>query len=148
MRKMTSKEIKQFINAHTWATLCTVGAERQPYAVEFSYFMLNGCICGLIKPNGMTAKNISSNPNVCLKMCRTDESCRKFTAISVFGKGEFVQEEDGVIKGWDLLEERLKLPKGAYAKFKEKFINKANKYPMFRVKPAKITGVTTAQKED
>lgn len=148
MRKIKASEIKDFINKHTWATLCTVDAGGNPYAIEFNYFLLDGYICGLIKPNGTTANNISNNPNICLKMCRTDESCRKFTAISVFGKGEFVQEEDGVIKGWDLLEERLKLPKGTYAKFKEKFMKKKNKYPMFRMKPERMTGITTIKKED
>ncbi len=159
MRKTAQKEIKDFINNHTWATLCTVSAEGNPYAIEFNYFLLDGYICGLIKPNGTTAKNIAVNQNICLKMCRTDESSREFTplesgvkapsfltgftAASVFGKGEFVHDEDGVIKGWDLLEDRLKLPKGTYEKFKEKFIKKKNKYPMFRMKPEKMTGITT-----
>ena len=148
MRKMNQKEIKDFINTHTWTTLCTVDREGNPYAVEFNYFLLNGYICGLIKPSGTTAKNIEGNPNVCLKMCRTDESCRQYQAVSVFGKGEFVQDEEGVIKGWDLLEERLKLPKGTYAKFKEKFLKKKNKYPMFRMKPEKMTGITSIGKRE
>lgn len=148
MRKMNKKEIKDFINTHTWATLCTVSAEGSPYAIEFNYFLLNGYICGLIKPNGTTAKNIAANPDVCLKMCRTDDSSREFTAASVFGKGEFVHDEEGVIKGWDLLEERLKLPQGTYEKYKEKFIKKKNKYPMFRMKPERMTGITTNTKED
>lgn len=143
MRKMKASEIKDFLNTHTWATLCTVSAEGTPYAVEFSYFLLDGYVCGLIKPNGTTAKNIASNPNVCLKICRTDESCKRFTAVSLFGRGEFVHDEQGIIKGWDLLEERLKLPKGTYARFKERFIKKKNKYPMFRMKPEKMTGITT-----
>jgi len=147
MRKMTQKEISDFTDNHTWATLCTVSAEGNPYAIEFNYFLLGGYICGLIKPNGTTARNIAANQKVCLKMCRTDESCREFTAISAFGKGEFVHDEEGIIKGWDLLEERLKLPKGTYAKFKEKFMKKKNKYPMFKVKPEKMTGVTSVMRD-
>jgi nitroimidazol reductase NimA-like FMN-containing flavoprotein (pyridoxamine 5'-phosphate oxidase superfamily) len=145
MRKMIQKEIKDFINNHTWTTLCTVSAEGSPYAIEFNYFLLDSYICGLIKPNGTTAKNIAGNHSVCLKMCKTDDSCREFTAVSCFGKGEFVHDEDSVLKGWDLLEERLKLPKGTYAKFKERFIKKKNKYPMFRMKPEKMTGVTSVK---
>lgn len=148
MRKMIQKEIKDFINNHTWTTLCTVSAEDSPYAIEFNYFLLDGYICGLIKPNGTTAKNIAANPNICLKMCKTDDSSREFKAVSVFGKGEFVHDEDSVIKGWDLLEERLKLPKGAYTKFKEKFIKKKNKYPMFRMKPEKMTGITSVMRNE
>ncbi|HIC84935.1 MAG TPA: pyridoxamine 5'-phosphate oxidase family protein, partial [Desulfobacterales bacterium] len=107
MRMMTQKEIKDFIYNHTWATLCTVSVEGKPYAIEFSYFIMNSWICGLIKPKGTTATNIAHNPNVCLKMCRTDDSCREFTAVSCFGKAEFVDDPEGVLKGWDLLEERL-----------------------------------------
>ncbi len=141
MRKMTSKEIKEFINAATWATLCTVNVEGIPYAIEFNYFLLDGYICGLIKPSGITAKNIANNSNVCLKMCRTDDSSRKFQAVSAFGRAEFIQDEETVLKGWDLLEERLGLPKGHYAKFKEKFLYKRDKYPIFRIKPQKLTGI-------
>jgi nitroimidazol reductase NimA-like FMN-containing flavoprotein (pyridoxamine 5'-phosphate oxidase superfamily) len=144
---MKVSDIKSFINSHTWATLCTVSAEGSPYAIEFNYFLLDGYICGLIKPSGITAKNIDSNHSVCLKMCKTDESCREFTAVSCFGKGEFVDGPEGVLKGWDLLEERLKLPKGTYAKFKEKFIKKKNKYPMFRMKPEKMTGITSVMRD-
>lgn len=148
MRKMSQKEIKQFVDTHTWATLCTVGADGYPYAIEFSHFMLNGYICGLIKPSGLTAKNISNNPNICLKMCKTDDSCKNFTAVSIFGKGEFVHDDEGILNGWDLLEKKLKLPEGHYAKFKERFIKKKNKYPMFRMKPEKMTGVTTVDISD
>lgn len=148
MRKMKKSEIDDFINNHTWATLCTVGAEGNPYAVEFNYFLMDGYICGLIKPSGATAKNIEHNANVCLKMCKTDDSCREYLAVSCFGRGEFVQDIEGVVKGWDLLEQRLKLPKGTYAKYKEKFMNKKNKYPLFRLKPEKKTGITSfSQKE-
>jgi len=148
MRKITQKEIKDFVNQHTWTTLCTVDAEGKPYAIEFNYFLLDGYICGLIKPNGTTAKNISANPNICLKMCKTDDSCREFTAVSAFGKGEFVHDEEGVLKGWGLLEERLKLPEGTYSKFKEKFMKKKNKYPYFRMKPEKMTGITSIKRKE
>ncbi|GEM_PF-2367460 len=143
MRKMSEKEIKIFINKHTWATLCTVDAGGRPYAIEFNYFLSDGYICGLIKPNGETAKNISKNPAVCLKMCRTDESCRNFTAVSCFGKAEFIKDDEGVLKGWDMLEERLKLPKGTYSNYKERFKKKKNKYPLFRMKADTMTGITT-----
>jgi len=145
---MKVSEIKEFIQGHTWATLCTVSEEGTPYAIEFSYFLLDGNICGLIKTSGITARNIANAPNVCLKMCRTDDSCREFTAVSVFGRGEFVHDEEAVLKGWDLLEQRLRLPSGTYSKFKERFMNKKKKYPIFRVKPEKMTGITTIKKEE
>ncbi len=147
MRIMNEKEMLDLLNTHTWATLCTVDEEGNPYAIEFNYFLMDGYICGLIKPNGMTAKNIANNPNVCIKICRTDDSCREFMAVSVFGKAEFVQDIEGVLKGWDLLEQRLKLPKGTYAKYKDKFLKKKNKYPLFRVKPEKMTGITSLKEE-
>lgn len=147
MQKMTKQEIKKFISTYTWATLCTVDAEGKPYAIEFNYFVMNGFICGLIKPSGTTANNISLNPSVCLKICETDKSARKFTAVSCFGKADFVHDDEGVLKGWDLLEQRLGLPSGAYAKFKEKFMKKKNKYPLFRLKVEKMTGITTSEKE-
>ena len=146
MRKMNQGEIKDFVGNHTWTTLCTASAEGNPYAIEFNYFMMDGWICGLIKPKGTTAAHIAHNPKVCLKMCRTDDSCREFTAVSCFGRAEFVDDPEGVLKGWDLLEERLKLPKGAYTKYKEKFMRKKNKYPLFRAKIEKMTGITTVKK--
>jgi len=148
MRKMKASEIKDFINKHTWATMCTVDAGGNPYAIEFNYFLLNGYICGLIKPTGTTANNIAGNPNVCLKMCKTDESCREFTAVSCIGKAEFVNDTEAVLKGWDLLEQRLKLPAGTYSKFKEKFAMMKIKYPLFRMKPEKMTGVAFVKKEE
>ncbi len=146
MRKMNKKEINDFITNQTWATLCTVDAGGNPYAIEFNYFQLNGHICGLIKASGMTATNIENNPNVCLKICKTDESCREFQAVSCFGKGEYVDDPHGVLIGWDLLEERLKLPKGTYTHFKDKFLRKKNKYPLFWIKVEKMTGVTSLKK--
>ncbi|MCX8069384.1 MAG: pyridoxamine 5'-phosphate oxidase family protein [Thermodesulfovibrionales bacterium] len=148
MKKMKASEIREFLKTHTWATLCTVSAEGSPYAIEFSYFLLDGYICGLIKSTGTTARNIATNPNVCLKVCRSDDACKQFTAVSLFGKAEFVHDTEAVLKGWDLLERRLKLQPGTYAKFKERFIKKKNKYPMFRMKPEKMTGITTILKED
>lgn len=144
MRKMNKKEMRELLNDHALATLCTVDAEDTPYAIEFNYFLMDGDICGLVKPGGTTARNIARNPNVCLKICRTDESCREYRAVSCFGRAAFVDDPGGVLKGWDLLEQRLKLPAGAYGKFKEKFQKKKRHYPLFRMKPERMTGVTTA----
>lgn len=70
MGKMNQKEIKNFINGHRWATLCTVDPEGKPYAIEFTCFLMDDHVCGLINPRGTSAKNVKNNPNVCLKMCR------------------------------------------------------------------------------
>ena len=143
MRKMNQKEIKNLINRHRWATLCTVDPEGKPYAIEFTCFLMDDHVCGLINPRGTSAKNVKNNPNVCLKMCRTDGLCRQFQAVSCFGIGEFVDDRQTIARAWDLLESRLNLPEGTYKGQKEKFMDKRKKSPLFRMKPQKMTGVTS-----
>jgi len=144
MRKMKKKEMEDFIREHTWTTLCTVDTKGNPYAVEFTYFLLDGDIYGLLKPMGRTAANLAFNERVCLKMCRTDERCRSYIAVSCFGRGGFVQEPENVLRGWDLLEERLGLPPGTYDPFKERFRRKRKKYPLFRARVESMTGIASA----
>jgi nitroimidazol reductase NimA-like FMN-containing flavoprotein (pyridoxamine 5'-phosphate oxidase superfamily) len=146
MRKMTKQEMTDLVQEHNLATLCTVDEDGSPYAVEFNYFLLGGDVCGLLKPRGNTARNIAGNARVCVKICRTDDACRAYRAVSCFGTGAFVQDPEMVLRGWDLLEERLKLPKGTYAPFKEKFERKRNKYPLFRMRIERMTGVTSLKK--
>ncbi len=147
MRKMTKKEMTDLVHEHNLATLCTVDQEGSPYAVEFNYFILGRDVCGLIKPSGKTGTNIKANNLVCLKICRTDEACRAYRAVSCFGTGAFVQDPEMVLRGWDLLEERLKLPRGTYAPYKEKFKRKRKKYPLFRMHIETMTGITSLSKE-
>ncbi|MBE9581512.1 MAG: pyridoxamine 5'-phosphate oxidase family protein [Proteobacteria bacterium] len=142
---MKQKEMRNLINKHAWATLCTVDPEGKPYAIEFTYFLMDGYICGLINPRGATARNIRHGPNVCLKMCRADELCKEFQAVSCFGTGEFVDDREAIGRAWDLLERKLNLPEGAYHGHKGKFMDKRKKSPLFRMKPEKITGVTSTR---
>ncbi len=69
MRPMTKEEIVDLIQDHRWTTLCTVTPDGEPYAIEFSYFLMDGCVCGMIHPDGKTSENLKHQPRVCLKMC-------------------------------------------------------------------------------
>jgi nitroimidazol reductase NimA-like FMN-containing flavoprotein (pyridoxamine 5'-phosphate oxidase superfamily) len=101
---MEEKQIKDLMKRCTWGTLTTVDENCNPYAIEFTYFMMDGKICALINPNGTTAKNLEKNSNVCFKICLSDPMCKNFEAVSCFGKGFFEQDKEILGIAWDELD--------------------------------------------
>jgi hypothetical protein len=102
---------------------------------------MDDMICAMINPRGTAAKNIASNPNTVFKVCLSDPLCRKFEAVSIYGKSKFEQNREKVGKGWDLLERRLEYKPGTYGKAKEKFMDPNNPSTLFVMSIEKMTGV-------
>jgi hypothetical protein len=138
---MEEEQMKDLMKRCTWGTLTTVDENGNPYAIEFTYFMMDGKLCALINPNGTTAKNLENNSNVCFKICLSDSLSKKFEAVSCFGKGLFEQDKDKLSKAWNELEKRIVKPKGTYKKFKEKFSDPEKSSPLFLMTIEKMTGV-------
>jgi nitroimidazol reductase NimA-like FMN-containing flavoprotein (pyridoxamine 5'-phosphate oxidase superfamily) len=138
---MEEDQMKDLLERCAWGTLATIDMEGNPYAIEFTYFMMEGRICAMINPNGTTAKNLLKNPNSIFKVCLSDPLCRKFEAVSIYGKGKFEQDKEKVGKGWDMLEERLHYKHGAYGKAKEKFTMPDSPSTLFVMTIEKMTGV-------
>lgn len=141
MFKMEEDQMKRLLERCAWGTLATTGPDGQPYAIEFTYFMMDGRICAMINPKGTTAKNISKNPKLCFKVCLSDPLCRKFEALSCFGTGSFEQDREIMKRGWDLLEKRLSYDPGTYSKAKEKFSDPELPSPLFKMTIENMTGV-------
>jgi nitroimidazol reductase NimA-like FMN-containing flavoprotein (pyridoxamine 5'-phosphate oxidase superfamily) len=141
MFKMREDQMKSLFGRCAWGTLCTAGPDGGPYAIEFSYFLMDDKICAMINPKGTTAKNLAKNPQVCFKVCLSDHLCEKFEALSCFGTGCFEQDRDKIALGWDLLEERLGLNPGTYSTVKERFKDPERASPLFVLTVEKMTGV-------
>ena len=96
-RKMSEKEIKDFIEQGTWGTLIAV-EEDNPYAVENTYGSDGKYIyCGSM-PGGRMARCIRKNPNVAYKICATDKRTRKWKAVIIEGKAEkLTMQEDMLV---------------------------------------------------
>jgi nitroimidazol reductase NimA-like FMN-containing flavoprotein (pyridoxamine 5'-phosphate oxidase superfamily) len=138
---MDEEQMKDLMKRCSWGTLATVSKDGSPYAIEFSYFMMDGKICALINPNGTTAKNLENNPRACFKVCLCDNLCKKFEAISCFGEGSFEQDRGKICLAWNLLEQRLGLPSGTYSKFKKKYSDPDKSSPLLTISVDRMTGV-------
>ena len=145
MRKMKNEEIEALLHAFGWVTLCMVDPLGNPYATEFSYFLDNGDICGLVHPRGKAAACIELNPSVCVKICDSDVQCRNYQAVSCFGKACFekLREPDRVAWAWDSLEAQLRLEDGRYNVYKERYLRTGRALPLLRVKVDHCTGITS-----
>jgi nitroimidazol reductase NimA-like FMN-containing flavoprotein (pyridoxamine 5'-phosphate oxidase superfamily) len=95
-RKLSEKEIRDFIEQGTWGTL--VGVERdKPYAIENTYANDGKYIyCGSM-PGGRMAQCIKKNPNVAYKICTTDKRTRKWKAVIIEGKAERLTKKEDIL---------------------------------------------------
>jgi len=83
MRHMTREEIIDFIKYYTWGTLIGVEPDGSPYAVELSYgFDGTYIYCGS-RPGGRMARCIKNNRKIAFKICDTDRSYARYTAVIV-----------------------------------------------------------------
>lgn len=137
MRKMTDEEMESFMASASWATICTVTPEGDPYAIEATPFRDGEMIGFMINPKGTTARNVKANPKVLVKFTFASEDLSDWKGVSCFGTGEFVQDADAIRRGWDLLG---KVVKTDYSTLAEKFCADPGKSPMFCVTVEKMTG--------
>jgi len=146
MRKMKDNEIDALLEGFGWATLCMVDPDARPYAIEFSYFLENGDICGLVHPRGKTAKCLALTQAVCVKICDSDGQCKRYRAVSCFGIAAFekLTNSDEVARAWDKLEEQLRLTNGEYSGYKKHYLETGKSLPLLRIMVSERTGVTSS----
>lgn len=146
MRTMIDNEIDALLEGFGWATLCMVDPDLKPYAVEFSYFLENGDICGLIRPRGKTAECLGVSQTVCVKICDSDAQCKRYRAVSCFGIAAFEKLTDphDVAIALDNLEEQLCLKSGDYSVYKDRYLSSGKSLPLLRIMVAERTGVTSS----
>ena len=88
MRHMSLDEIIEFIKHYTWGTLIGIEPDGKPYAVELSYgFDGTYIYCGS-RPGGRMARCIKNNQQAAFKICESDRSYSRYTAVIVEAKAE------------------------------------------------------------
>lgn len=149
MRKMKSDEIEEFLQNFGWATLCMADGQGKPYAIEYSYYLSNGDICGLVHSTGRAATILAANNQVCLKICDADPNCESFTAISCFGTARYEKLTDiiEIASAWDAVEKQLGA-EGKYDAHKQKYLNGKKSLPVLKVTVQDKTGVTSRPRNE
>lgn len=137
MRKMTKSEINKLVENFNWATICTVGPDGMPYAIEATYFIDGENIGFMINPRGTTIQNLVHNSNLLLKITQTSEDLSKWAGVSLFGQGQNVTEPSEIKKGWDLLG---KVMNTDYSSAAEKFSVSNRKSPYIYCRISQSTG--------
>jgi len=150
MRKMKDNEIDALLEGFGWATLCMVDPDSKPYAIEFSYYLENGDICGLVHPRGKTAECLGTSQAVCVKICDSDGQCRRYRAASCFGIAAFekLTDPDDVARAWENLEEQLCLKNGEYSGYKDRYLSSGKSLPLLRIMVEERTGVTSSPRDE
>lgn len=141
MRKMTISEIVHGLEMSNWATICTVTPHNTPYAVEATYFYTGDEMGFMINPNGTTARNLSGNPDVQLKVTLADPTLEQWAGISCFGSAFFETDTTAIRDGW----KRLGIVMNAdYGRVAEKFCRQGRPSPFLRVPIDRMTGRCSA----
>ena len=143
MRKMKPDEIEEFLQNFGWATLCMADEQGKPYAIEYSYYLQDGAICGLVHSTGRAATILATNNQVCLKVCDADAHCESYTAISCFGTARYEKLTDivEIATAWDAMEKQLGAG-GQYDVHKQKYLNGKKNLPVLKITVQEKTGVT------
>jgi nitroimidazol reductase NimA-like FMN-containing flavoprotein (pyridoxamine 5'-phosphate oxidase superfamily) len=95
---MTREEIIEFLKYYTWGTLIGVEPGGNPYAVELSYgFDGQYIYCGS-RPGGRMARCIRGNPQAAFKVCDSDRTYARYTAVIIEGQAERLTDYDGILK--------------------------------------------------
>lgn len=143
MRVMTPEEMDGVIARCNWATICTVGEDANPYAIEATPFHMDGCHCFMINPRGGTWKNLRHNSRVLLKYTLTSPDLRFWAGVSCLGEGEFVLDRDKLLEGWRLLG---KVMNTDYSDAASHFAHCKDRSPLFMVRFHTRTGRCSAAK--
>jgi len=97
MREMAKEDILEFVKSRAWGTLIGV-EENKPYAIEVSYGTDGEFIyCGSM-PGGRMSRCLRINDNVVFKICDSDRTSRKHTAVIIEGKAERLTNYDDILK--------------------------------------------------
>ena len=121
-----------------WATICTVGEDISPYAIEASYFLDDsGRVCFMINPRGTTMTNISQRARVVVKITFTGPGVHPWAGVSCFGTACMETDREVMVRGWDLLGHAMGADYSAAAK---KFSAPEKPSPMLAVTPERWTG--------
>ncbi len=142
MRKMTESEIVELIDISNWATICTVGADQRPYAIEATPFDLDGAIGFMINPRGATQKNLLENKNVLLKYTYAKADLSVWAGVTCYGHGEFVTDPALMRRGWEALGEVMRSDMSQLA---DRFCSKPERSPMLLVRVTEMTGRCNAK---
>ncbi len=106
MKKMTEKEIRDFVEEWAWGTIIAVDGDK-PYAIEVSYGSDGKHIYFGSRPKGKMAKCIRENQNIIFKICDADKFYPTWRAISVFGKVERLTKREDILYGMKMIAEKL-----------------------------------------
>ena len=143
MRAMTPEEMRALIRRCAWATICTVGKDGAPYAIEATPFYIEDDPCFMINPRGGTWRNMQKSSHVLLKYTLAAPDLKGWIGVSCFGAGRFVSAPDEIREGWRL----LGLVMGQdYSGAGEKFSRNPDRSPMFAVRVQTRTGRCSAAK--
>ena len=142
MRKMTKEEIDQAIKHGKWATICSVTPEKNPYAIEATYFLNEENIGFMINPKGTTAANVSINPRVLVKITFTNKNLSRWAGISCFGTGSFIKNKEEILQGWKKLGDIMQTD---YSRVAKMFCINPGRSPFFSVQVDRMTGRCSAK---
>ena len=106
MKKMTEKEIRDFIEEWAWGTIIAVDGDK-PYAIEVSYGSDGKHIYFGSRPNGKMAKCIRENQNIIFKICDADKFYATWRAVSVFGKVERLTKREDILYGMKMIAKKV-----------------------------------------
>jgi len=97
MTEMTREDIFEFIKSWGWGTLIGVEGDK-PYAIEVSYGTDGEYIyCGSM-PGGRMSRCLRANNNVVFKICDSNRTSMKFTAVIIEGKAERLTSYEDILK--------------------------------------------------
>jgi nitroimidazol reductase NimA-like FMN-containing flavoprotein (pyridoxamine 5'-phosphate oxidase superfamily) len=137
-RKMSGKEIKDFIEQGTWGTLIAVEGDK-PYAVENTYASDGKYIyCGSM-PGGRMARCIRKSPKVAYKICATDKKTRKWKAVIIEGKAERLTRKEDILIPIRLIAKKAGFREKQLDPIAEKMAAHSDKSNFIRI-PLKVIG--------
>ncbi len=138
MRKLEQNEINNIVKKSNWATICTSSLSGRVYAIEATYFIIDGQTVGfMINPRGQTMINIAVNPHLLLKITVASKNLSHWAGVSLFGTGQKITEPQEIENGWQLLG---KIMKNDYTKAVEKFKNAGTNSPFLKCRITERTG--------
>ena len=142
MRPMTREEINDFIKYYTWGTLIGVEPDGRPYAVELSYGFDGACIyCGS-RPGGRMARCIKNNQPVAFKICDSDRSYSRYTAVIVEAQAERLTSRDDILNSVRCIARQRGLNEQAFDAVVRHVVGNPESNSL-RIPIAAISGVTT-----
>jgi len=142
MRKLTEKEIRDFINEWTWCTLVGVN-EGLPYAVEVTYATDGEYIYAGSRPGGVMFNSFKKNNNIMIKICDADKAYPTWRAASIKGKVEYLTEREEVFKVMRMVAKVRNLKEDHFYRVAEYILKYPGGSSLFKVKLDNLSGVAS-----